>query len=81
MQRIALKVGDLAKQTGVSVRTLHYYEEVGLLPHSHTESGWFIPFICKIGGCQEKHIYKGGRLPVYEVNRKKRLNSAATSKA
>jgi DNA-binding transcriptional MerR regulator len=28
MPQIALKVGDLAKQTGVSVRTLHYYEEM-----------------------------------------------------
>jgi len=38
---IALKVGDLAKQTGVSVRTLHYYDEIGLLSPSHrTEAGY-----------------------------------------
>ncbi len=24
------RVGELAKRTGVSVRTLHYYEEIGL---------------------------------------------------
>lgn len=30
-----LKVGDLAKQTGISVRTLHYYDEIGLLVPSH----------------------------------------------
>jgi DNA-binding transcriptional MerR regulator len=30
-----LKVGDLAKRTGLSVRTLHYYEEIGLLVPSH----------------------------------------------
>jgi MerR family transcriptional regulator, thiopeptide resistance regulator len=37
----ALKVGDLAKQTGVSVRTLHYYDEIGLLSPSHrTEAGY-----------------------------------------
>lgn len=35
MQSVALKVGDLAKQTGVSVRTLHYYDEIGLLSPSH----------------------------------------------
>lgn len=35
MQPIALKVGELAKQTGVSVRTLHYYDEIGLLSPSH----------------------------------------------
>jgi DNA-binding transcriptional MerR regulator len=41
MQPIALKVGDLAKQTGVSVRTLHYYDEIGLLsPSRRTEAGY-----------------------------------------
>ncbi|XXT39095.1 MerR family transcriptional regulator [Sorangium sp. So ce513] len=35
-----MKVGDLARQTGLSVRTLHYYEEIGLLSPSHrTASG------------------------------------------
>lgn len=35
-----LKVGELAKRTGVSVRTLHYYDEIGLLqPSELTESG------------------------------------------
>jgi MerR family transcriptional regulator, thiopeptide resistance regulator len=34
------KVGELAKQTGLSIRTLHYYDEIGLLsPSHHTESG------------------------------------------
>jgi MerR family transcriptional regulator, thiopeptide resistance regulator len=41
MSMAALKVGDLAKQTGVSVRTLHYYDEIGLLSPSHrTEAGY-----------------------------------------
>ncbi|KAM3093285.1 MerR family transcriptional regulator [Phormidesmis sp. 146-35] len=41
MQTTGLKVGDLAKQTGVSVRTLHYYDEIGLLSPSHrTETGY-----------------------------------------
>ena len=36
----ALKVGELAKRTGVSVRTLHHYDEIGLLsPSRRTESG------------------------------------------
>ncbi|MGB3137179.1 MAG: MerR family transcriptional regulator [Nodosilinea sp.] len=30
-----LKVGELAKQTGLSIRTLHYYDEIGLLVPSH----------------------------------------------
>ena len=34
------KVGQLAKRTGISVRTLHHYDEIGLLTPSHrTESG------------------------------------------
>ena len=34
------KVGELAEQTGVSVRTLHYYDEIGLLsPSQRTGSG------------------------------------------
>ncbi|MBD1919343.1 MerR family transcriptional regulator [Phormidium sp. FACHB-77] len=41
MQPVLLKVGELAKQTGVSVRTLHYYDEIGLLSPSHrTEAGY-----------------------------------------
>ncbi len=34
------KVGELARQTGLSIRTLHYYDEIGLLtPSYHTDSG------------------------------------------
>jgi DNA-binding transcriptional MerR regulator len=34
------KIGDLAKRTGVSIRTLHHYDEIGLLSPSHrSESG------------------------------------------
>lgn len=34
----ALKVGELAKRTGLSVRTLHYYDEIGLLQPSELTS-------------------------------------------
>lgn len=35
-----IKVGELAQRTGVSVRTLHFYEEIGLLtPHRRTAAG------------------------------------------
>lgn len=37
---LALKVAAVARRTGVSVRTLHYYEEIGLLsPSARTASG------------------------------------------
>jgi DNA-binding transcriptional MerR regulator len=40
MRYEALKVGELAKRTGLTVRTLHHYDEIGLLrPSLHTESG------------------------------------------
>ena len=36
----ALKVGELAKRTGLTVRTLHHYDEFGLLkPSLHTAAG------------------------------------------
>src|SRR5262249_12116037 len=36
----ALKVGELARRTGLTVRTLHHYDEIDLLkPSLHTESG------------------------------------------
>ncbi len=40
MQSELLKVGELSQRTGFSVRTLHYYDEIGLLsPSQHTEGG------------------------------------------
>lgn len=34
------KVGELAKQTRITVRTLHHYDQIGLLsPSQHSESG------------------------------------------
>src|SRR5687768_13714599 len=36
----ALKVGELARRTGLTSRTLHHYDEIGLLkPSLHTEAG------------------------------------------
>ncbi|MDP4335381.1 MerR family transcriptional regulator [Curtobacterium sp. A7_M15] len=34
-----MRIGDLAAATGVSVRSLRYYEEQGLLPADRTPSG------------------------------------------
>jgi DNA-binding transcriptional MerR regulator/2-polyprenyl-3-methyl-5-hydroxy-6-metoxy-1,4-benzoquinol methylase len=36
-----LKVGELAKRTGLTVRTLHHYDAIGLLnPSAHSETGY-----------------------------------------
>lgn len=38
---LQLKVGDLARRTGLTVRTLHHYDEIGLLkPSGRSESGY-----------------------------------------
>ena len=40
MSTTALKVGELARRTGLSVRTLHHYDEIGLLsPSRRTPAG------------------------------------------
>lgn len=40
MRYEAMKVGELAKRTGLTIRTLHHYDDIGLLkPSLHTESG------------------------------------------
>jgi DNA-binding transcriptional MerR regulator len=37
----ALKVGDLARRTGLTVRTLHHYDAIGLLkPSLHSQAGY-----------------------------------------
>jgi DNA-binding transcriptional MerR regulator len=37
----ALQVGELSKRTGLTVRTLHHYDEIGILkPSSHREAGY-----------------------------------------
>ncbi len=37
----ALRVGELAKRTGLTIRTLHHYDEIGLVkPSRHGESGY-----------------------------------------
>jgi DNA-binding transcriptional MerR regulator len=41
MKGEALKVGELAKRTGLTIRTLHHYDEIGLVkPSRHGESGY-----------------------------------------
>lgn len=40
MRRETWKVGELARRTGLTIRALHHYDEIGLLrPSLHTESG------------------------------------------
>jgi MerR family transcriptional regulator, thiopeptide resistance regulator len=50
----ALQVGELSKRTGLTVRTLHHYDEIGLLkPSSHTESGYRLYITADIARLQQ----------------------------
>ncbi len=41
MRGEALRVGELARRTGLTIRTLHHYDEIGLVkPSRHGESGY-----------------------------------------
>lgn len=50
----ALKVGELARRTGLTIRTLHHYDEIGLLkPSLHTDSGHRLYTASDIGRLQQ----------------------------
>jgi MerR family transcriptional regulator, thiopeptide resistance regulator len=50
----ALKVGELARRTGLTIRTLHHYDEIGLLkPSHHTESGHRLYAACDVSRLQQ----------------------------
>jgi DNA-binding transcriptional MerR regulator len=36
---VTLRIGEIAERTGVTPRTIRYYEELGLLPRSEREQG------------------------------------------
>jgi len=38
-EAVSLRIGDVAKLTGTTARTLRYYEEIGLLPEEDREAG------------------------------------------
>lgn len=71
-----MKISDMAKQTGVTVRTLHYYDEIGLLkPSEVTEAGYRVyndtgPGQCGGTGACEKvaGIYHFQFLHLHERN-------------
>jgi DNA-binding transcriptional MerR regulator len=49
-----LKVGELARRTGLTVRTLHHYDEIGLLrPSLHTDSGHRLYSVADVARLQQ----------------------------
>jgi MerR family transcriptional regulator, thiopeptide resistance regulator len=78
MRRDTLTAGKLAHQTGLSVRTLHYYDEIGLLkPSLHTDAGYRIYTPGDLRRLQEVLILRQLGLPLTEV--RERLEDSAFS--
>ena len=64
----AMKVGALAKRTGLTVRTLHHYDEIGLLSPSHrTRSGHRLYGDDELSRLQQIASLKHLGLPLEEI--------------
>lgn len=65
-----LKVGQLATRTGLSVRTLHHYDEIGLLtPASRTASGHRLYGSMEVRRLQQIASLRQLGLPLDEIRR------------
>ncbi len=63
-----LKVGELARKTGVSVRTLHHYDEIGLLsPTSHTGSGHRLYTVGDVARLQQIRSLRSLGFPLEQI--------------
>jgi MerR family transcriptional regulator, thiopeptide resistance regulator len=59
MQNRTWKVGELSKLTGLTIRTLHHYDEIGLLcPRFHTDAGHRLYSEADIGKLQQIMSFK-----------------------
>jgi DNA-binding transcriptional MerR regulator len=63
-------VGDLARLARVTVRTLHHYDEIGLLrPSSFTESGYRLYGAAELERLHLVRLYRSADLPLEEIRR------------
>ena len=63
-----LKIGDVAKKTGVSIRSLRHYDEMDLLkPSSHSESGYRLYTKADILRLQQIVSLKQMRFPLKKI--------------
>jgi len=63
-----LKINELAKISGVTVRTLHYYDEIGLLvPNEITESGYRIYDERSLSTLQQILFFRELDFPLVEI--------------
>jgi DNA-binding transcriptional MerR regulator len=65
---MALTVGDLAKLTGITVRTLHHYDEIGLVqPSDRSRAGYRLYADDDVLRLQQVLVYKELGLPLEEI--------------
>jgi DNA-binding transcriptional MerR regulator len=63
-----LKVGELARRTGLTVRTLHHYDEIGLLkPSGRSESGYRMYDAQDVARLHAIQALRYLRLPLAEI--------------
>lgn len=67
---MAHTVGDVSKRTGISIRTLHHYDEIGLVkPSSRSEAGYRLYAQKDVERLQQVLFYRALGLPLEEIAR------------
>lgn len=65
-----MKINEVAKLTGITVRTLHYYDEIGLLPPSEvTEAGYRIYDDKALETLQQILFFRELEIPLSDIKR------------
>ena len=68
--KTTLKVGELARRTGLTVRTLHHYDEIGLLsPSRRTPSGHRLYALAEVRRLQQIASLRQVGLPLDDIRR------------
>ncbi|MFQ5651202.1 MAG: MerR family transcriptional regulator [bacterium] len=67
-QSTAIKIGELARETGLTIRTIRYYEELGLLePFDRSEGGFRLFSKDDVYRIKLVHYLKSMNLPLVEI--------------
>lgn len=67
---MAMTVSQVAKLTGVSIRTLHYYDEIGLLrPSGRSEAGYRLYAAAELNRLQQVLLFRELGFPLEEITR------------
>lgn len=67
-EQMALTVGDVADLTGVSIRTLHHYDQIGLLtPSARTAAGYRLYGSSDLERLQEILLFRELEIPLNDI--------------